>query len=65
VTIGFIGFDHVGRVLAAKSIQAGNRVILSNRNGPASLSGYVAALGLLAAGNRDQLEPLVDSSSGY
>jgi hypothetical protein len=51
-------------VLAAKRVQTDNRVILSNRSWPASLSGYVAALSLLAAGYRDQLEPVVGSTSG-
>jgi predicted dinucleotide-binding enzyme len=49
MTIGFIGLGHVGKALAAKGVQAGNRVILSNRSGPGSLTGYVAALGSLAS----------------
>jgi predicted dinucleotide-binding enzyme len=49
MTIGFIGLGHVGKALAAKSVQAGNRVILSNRRGPDSLASYVAELGPLAA----------------
>lgn len=49
ITIGFIGLGHVGKALAAKSVQAGNRVILSNRRGPDSLTSYVAALGPLAS----------------
>jgi predicted dinucleotide-binding enzyme len=48
MTIGFIGLGHVGKALAAKSVQAGNRVILSNRSGPGALTGYVDALGPLA-----------------
>jgi len=39
LTIGFIGLGHVGKALAAKSAQAGNRVLLSNRSGPGSLTG--------------------------
>jgi predicted dinucleotide-binding enzyme len=49
MTIGFIGLGHVGKALAAKGVQAGNRVILSNRSGPGSLTDYVAALGPLAS----------------
>jgi predicted dinucleotide-binding enzyme len=49
MTIGFIGLGHVGKALAEKSVRAGNRVILSNRSGPGSLTSYVAALGPLAA----------------
>jgi predicted dinucleotide-binding enzyme len=49
MTIGFIGLGHVGQALAAKSVQAGNRVIVSNRRGPGSLAGYVAELGPLAS----------------
>jgi len=49
ITIGFIGLGHVGKALATKSVQAGNRVLLSNRSGPDSLTGYVAELGPLAA----------------
>jgi predicted dinucleotide-binding enzyme len=49
ITIGFIGLGHVGKALAEKSVQAGNRVILSNRRGPGSLAGYVAELGPLAS----------------
>jgi len=49
MTIGFIGLGHVGQALAAKSAQAGNRVILSNQRGPGSLTGYVATLGPLAS----------------
>jgi predicted dinucleotide-binding enzyme len=49
ITIGFIGLGHVGKALAKKSVQAGNRVILSNRRGPGSLAGYVAELGPLAS----------------
>lgn len=49
LTIGFIGLGHVGKALAAKSVQAGCRVLLSNSSGPASLTGYVAELGPLAA----------------
>jgi predicted dinucleotide-binding enzyme len=48
LTIGFIGLGHVGKALAAKSVQAGNRVILSNRSGSDSLPGYVAELGPVA-----------------
>lgn len=49
ITIGFIGLGHVGKALAAKSVQAGNRVLLSNQRGPSSLTSYVAALGPLAS----------------
>jgi predicted dinucleotide-binding enzyme len=49
ITIGFIGLGHVGKALAAKCVQAGNRVLLSNRRGPSSLTNYVAELGPLAA----------------
>jgi predicted dinucleotide-binding enzyme len=49
MTIGFIGLGHVGKALAKKSVQVGNHVILSNRRGPSSLTGYVAELGPLAA----------------
>ena len=45
LTIGFIGLCHVGKAFAAKSVQAGYRVLLSNRSGPGSLTGYVAQLG--------------------
>ncbi|MDF7814115.1 NADPH-dependent F420 reductase [Hymenobacter sp. YC55] len=48
MTIGFIGLGRVGRALAVKSVQAGNRVILSNSRGPDSLTSYVAELGPLA-----------------
>jgi predicted dinucleotide-binding enzyme len=49
LTIGFIGLGHVGQALATKSVQAGNHVLLINRSGPGSLTGYVAELGPLAA----------------
>jgi predicted dinucleotide-binding enzyme len=49
MTIGFIGLGRIGKALAEKSVRAGNRVILSNRRGPASLTAYVAELGPLAA----------------
>jgi predicted dinucleotide-binding enzyme len=49
MTIGFIGLGHVGKALAEKSLQVGNHVILSNRRGPSSLTGYVAELGPLAS----------------
>jgi predicted dinucleotide-binding enzyme len=42
LTIGFIGLGHVGQALATKSVQAGNHVLLINRSGPGSLTGYVA-----------------------
>lgn len=48
-TIGFIGLGRIGKALAEKSVQAGNRVLLSNRRGPDSLTSYVAELGPLAA----------------
>lgn len=49
MTIGFIGLGRIGKALAEKSVQAGYRVILSNRRGPSSLTNYVAELGPLAS----------------
>ncbi|WP_324678199.1 NADPH-dependent F420 reductase [Hymenobacter sp. GOD-10R] len=49
ITIGFIGLGRVGKALAEKSMRAGNRVLLSNSRGPASLTSYVAELGPLAS----------------
>jgi predicted dinucleotide-binding enzyme len=49
MTIGFIGTGRIGRALAEKCVKAGYAVILSNRRGPGSLTGYVQGLGPLAA----------------
>ncbi|MBD0256597.1 MAG: NADPH-dependent F420 reductase [Cytophagales bacterium] len=47
-TIGFIGAGRIGRALAEKFVKAGYRIILSNRQGPGSLTNYVHRLGPLA-----------------
>lgn len=44
MAIGFIGLGHVGKALAVKRVKAGNRVILSNRRGPGSLTSYLYML---------------------
>jgi len=49
MSIGFIGLGRIGKALAQKSVKAGNRVILSNRRGPGSVTSYVAELGPLAS----------------
>jgi predicted dinucleotide-binding enzyme len=48
MTIGFVRLGHIGLALAVKSVQAGNRIILSNRSEPGAPTGYVAELGPLA-----------------
>jgi D-arabinose 1-dehydrogenase-like Zn-dependent alcohol dehydrogenase len=49
MTIGFIGTGRIGKALAEKCVKAGYPVILSNRRGPGSLTGYVRGLGPLAS----------------
>lgn len=47
-TIGFIGAGNIGSTVARLAINAGFRVLMSNRRGPESLGDLIAELGPLA-----------------
>jgi 8-hydroxy-5-deazaflavin:NADPH oxidoreductase len=49
MTIGTIGAGNVAQAIARHAVNAGHRVILSNRRGPESLAGVVARLGPAAS----------------